>query len=298
MNDDQGQALDRALRAGTTPDDPELAALADTGKRLQDAFAAKAPRAARERAMFVQGVAAARRGGFFGGIAAPALAAAVLLVGGAILAQGAAPGEGLYPVKKALRTVGLAPSASDEIEDLIDSGRDLLNEARDRAESDPEGAEALAVEAIGDLEAAEELLPELDPEDRGRPAATIARLEDRALALIQRIGAAPVQEGPSPVPTQSPDGDRSGDDNSGPGSGDDSDSSGPGSGDDSDSSGPGSGDDSDSSGPGSGGDSDSSGPGSGGDSDSSGPGSGDDGGSGSSGSGSSGSSGSGGSGSG
>jgi hypothetical protein len=297
MSKDAEQALDQTLETGKPSEDPQVSELTSVGRTLRDAFAVEAPPAPRERAMFMEGAAATGKRGFFAGLLAPAIAVATLLIGAAILARGAAPGEGLYPVKEALRTVGLAPSEASEVQGLIDSGRDLLNEASSRLESSSAAAQALAIEAIGDLEAAEELLVELDPKDRGDPAGVIDRLEERAAGLIRRAGEA-LRPQPTPGPTPSPDDDRPGDDSSGPGSGDD-DSSGPGSGDD-DSSGPGSGDD-DSSGPGSGDDTDtedSSGPGSGsdGDGDNSGPSAssgsgsdGDDSGSGSSGSGSSGS---------
>jgi hypothetical protein len=207
----------------------------------------------------------------------PAVAVVSLIVALILVSRNAVPGESLYPVRGALKKVGLATAPVKEVNREIRLARDLLISA-EAALDDPERATDLAFEAVSHLRDARELLGDLDPLDRARRDNRIDVLEQRAATVIAYAQAADLKDAGDDGSGSGSGDDDSDDDNSGSGSGDDSDddSSGPGSGDDSDgdSSGSGSGDsDDDSSGPGSGDDSDgdssgsgSSGSGSGGDS--------------------------------
>jgi hypothetical protein len=254
MTKEPDERLDAALY-GETPD-PDIAPLVEIARDLEGAFGTHIPRAHRDRALFVEGVRARRRGVPWGGVAASAVAASCLVLI-ALLGRSALPGEALYPVRRALNNVGLAQSASDEADKHIDRARRLLLRA-ERQESP-----AALLSAIYELETARRLLEDQSGADARAKLITIERREAQALDLIDELD------------------ETDDDDSSGPGSGDDDDSSGPGSGDEDDtddSSGPGSGDEDDSSGPGSVDEDDSSGPGSGDDaddSDSSGPSGGD-----------------------
>jgi hypothetical protein len=281
MSEERERALDDALGSGSTPSDEELAVLTARADALRQELQAPAPNAARERALFVQGVGA-RKSGFF---PLRFLAPAAIVVAGIAAVAGfgrtALPGQTLYPVREALASVGLANTPEEEIDRRLTSAREQLREARTLGLADPAAAQTSVLGAIGDLERARTLTDELAREDRAARLTTIALLEERAVDMLVRMS-----EGPDPEDEiRGEDNSGPGSDNSGPGSdnsGPGSDNSGPGSGDDSggdDSSGSGGGgDDDDSSGSGSGDDDsdDSSGSGSGDGDDSSGSGSGDD----------------------
>jgi hypothetical protein len=224
-------------------------------------------------------------------LAVPAMAVAASMILIAVIGRAALPGQSLYPVRKVLRSAGLATAPTTELQEQLDDAELLLNRAQAVLAQGDEDGERFAVAALMSLGRAEGYLNEVDAAERLTYEAKIELLRTRAVLLIQD----------SAVPTNSDDhggnrgsgsnGDDSGSGSSNSGSGSDdasgSDSSGSGSSgsgsDDSsgsDSSGSGSDDSgsgSDSSGSGSSG-SDSSGSGSddsGSGSDSSGPGSGD-----------------------
>ncbi|MGH2693505.1 MAG: hypothetical protein ACRDJJ_01690 [Actinomycetota bacterium] len=275
MTKKRERALDRAL-GGDRPTDPEITALVEAADQVDRSLAVDVPDAERERAIFVAGIRGAKRAFPFLRLFAPAVAVAGLLLI-AILGRGAVPGDALYPVRRALHSVGLAPSPLREINMRIDAAKTLLDEAEIASRAE---AERQTLDAITDLGRARDLLPEIGADVRGEMLAEIAALERRAIAILVDL-----DEG-RPAPFGDDD-DNSGpgggeDDSSGPGGGDedgeDGDNSGPGGDEDDvddDSSGPGSGDsDGDSSGPESGdSDDDSSRSGSGDSDDSSGPGS-------------------------
>ena len=259
--------------------------LADLARRLETALDVDAPEARSEKALFVAGIGANKRRHGFGPLV-PALAAVVLLVAIGIVSRTAQPGQALFPVRKALDKVGLAPSATNEIRDLLDRAERIVVQAESSATSAPTRVEALVHEVWAVLDEADELVGELDSDRRDSYETEIDVLEERAEAAEDRADETidAREEAEQDAGDSSGSGSGSGgDDSSGSGSGGD-DSSGSGSGSDDDSSGSGSGGD-DSSGSGSGGD-DSSGSGSGGGDDSSGSGSGGSGGDDSSGSGS------------
>jgi hypothetical protein len=233
---------------------------------LERAFAADPPHSARERALFVEGVAARRSSHSPWRFAAPAVAVAAAFVLLGLVSTTTLPGDELYGVRTALSRVGLVESALDEADGHIASARRAVTAAEAAAETAPLRARRLAVAALTDLGSARAIATEAGAEER---LERIEDLEDRAVDVVEDAAKAEA--------SGSGGSDDAGvDDSSGPGGGNASavdDSSGPGGGDDSgDSSGPGSGgSDSgsdDSSGPGSGGSnsgsgSDSSGPGSG-----------------------------------
>ena len=246
--------------------DLQAAELADLARRLEAALDVEAPEARSEKALFVAGAGARARRSSWTAALFPATAAVAVLIAVALVSRTALPGQALYPVRKVLGGVGLAPSTAREARALLDDAEGLVVAAEGAAPSSPTRAQGLALEALSVLREAERLADELDGERTEAFDREIDALEDRAEEADD------LADDTLDEREDAEDRGDSGDDSSGPGSGGD-DSSGPGSGGD-DSSGSGSGGD-DSSGSGSGGD-DSSGSGSGGGDDSSGSGSGDD----------------------
>ena len=298
--------LDDTLSGRAVPEDPEVQALTTAAARLERALDFDTPTAARERAMFVSAVAARHVGFNPARLIAPAIALAAVIALVFTAGRTALPGESLYPVRKALGTVGLAKSTLEEVDSRIARANRLLTDAEIEQDDNPGTALRLAVQAFRELGPATDLLEELEGDARDTRMEAIESLEGRAIDIIMEVGDADEDQQPDDVEDENednsgpsensgPGSDDSGDDNSGPGSDDSgSDNSGSGSDDTSgsgDNSGPGSddsggGDNSGSGSDGSGSDSDdttdSSGSGSGSDDDSgSGSGSDDDSGSGS-----------------
>jgi len=242
------------------------------------------PSGRRDRSMFVAGVAARRPQPVWRRALVPAAAMFLVLFALSIGSLEAAPGQTLYPLRKALSSVSLAEQPVEVVDRVIrraevslERAEELLDENEDFA-----GAEAMTRQTLNHLGEAQGLLRELSGEPREERAKAIADLNDDAFDLLEDI-----DEERADAAEEAREESGGGDDNSGSGSEDDDDSSGPGSGgsgsDDSSGSGSGgSGSDDDSgSGSGSGGSgSGSSGSGSGssgsGSGDNSGPGSGSD----------------------
>ena len=240
------RSLDAALSSEGAAQDERAEELVETGRRVQEAFAREAPDASRERAFFVEGLAAQgadfrKRRVFSPALAAVVLIAFVSLVG--YLGHDATPGESLYPVRKALRSVGLTRPVLDQADAHLAAAAELTKTARATVESDPRGAEALAIRALQELGFARELLSDATPSQAAARRIQIGALETSAVAIIRSSSEQEEEDDNS-----GPGSDDSGsDDNSGPGSDDSGsdDNSGPGS-DDSgsdDSSGSGSGSD-------------------------------------------------------
>lgn len=239
--------------------------LADLARRLEAALDADVPDARREKALFVAGVAAARRRGPWGPALAPAAAAVAVLVVLGFMSRTALPGEALFPVRKVLGNVGLAPSTAGEIRDHLARADALVTDAASLVHTAPGRAQQLAFRAEAALAEAETLVDELDGDRRDAFRDDIETLEERAETAYEAAEEA--------LEEREDAAEEAGDDRSGSGGSDDDDSSGrgPGSDDSEDSSGSGSGDGDDSSGPGSGSDdsgSDNSGSGPDGDDDS------------------------------
>ena len=281
---DEASELDRALSAGngTSGTDP----LVDVARELRATFDAPPPSSARERALFVEGVAAQRPRRSWFLLAAPAMALGAMFVLFLALAGKALPGDSLYAVREVMGSVGLARPAVSDIREVIDEASRLVTAARRDADEHPARARREAISALGRLGVARELLRNLNHGGRASLLSDIARIENQATAALWLASedAERHEERAERIEERQEDrqeadedssgsgsGDEDSDDSSGSGSGDEDsdDSSGSGSGDD-DSSGSGSEDDGDSSGSGD----DSSGSGSGGDDSS---GSGDDG---------------------
>jgi uncharacterized membrane protein YgcG len=249
--------------------------LAELARRLEAALEVETPDARRERALFVAGATARHPRGAWGAALAPGAAAVAVLVVLALMSRTALPGETLFPVRKVLGNVGLAPSTTREIRAHLGRADALVTDAASLVHSEPGRAQQLAFRAEAALTEAETLVDELDGDRRDAYGEEIDALEERAETAYEAA-----EEVLEEREEATGDGGRGGGDSSGVGSGSgDSGGSGSGGGED-DSSGPGSGDDSgrsgsgdDSSGSGSGG-GDDSGSGSGGES--SGSGSGED----------------------
>ena len=278
--------LDKVLE-GKAPADESTAPLADVARRLEGLMDLEAPEAGRERALFAAAVGARQRVTPWRHLA-PVVAVASLLAAVFFAGRAAAPGDALYPVRRVLQEVDLAPRLSDRVAHRLALAQAQLAEADALLVERPRRAQVIAADVLKALGAIEELLKDLPGDEREVYELAAAELEDKA--RVTSITAASIIAGRQPG---EPEDDRSGpgggsDDDSGSGSDDSGsdDSSGSGSGDSgSDDSGS---DDSSGSGSGDSGSDDSSGSGSGdsGSDDSSGSGSGDSGSDDSSGSGS------------
>jgi hypothetical protein len=245
--------LDRALAGKSHGKD--VAPLAETAAGLRSAFAAEVPEARAESLFFTSGAGLRKRSPLIVRLLIPALAVASILAGLVLVSRNAVPGDSLYPVRGALKKVGLATAPVREIDREIRTARNLLIRAEFAVLDDPDRAGDLAHDAIDHLGDAWDLVEDLDPLDRTTRVTRIRVLERRANAVIVQADIAEDRL------------DELDDDNSGKGSGGDDDGDDDNSGSGSDESG---GDDDDSSGSGSGGSDDDSGSGS------SGSGSGDD----------------------
>ncbi len=245
------RALEDAIIGGPLGDD-EVDGLAETARTVERTFDVPAPEAARERAFFIEAVAARRRRKSLSGALAPVVAGAAVVGAFAFAARSAVPGEQIYPLRKAIAAVGLVDSTNEEINDRLERAAAFVDAAEDVRTSAPARATELAFDAIFHLERIERLLTDVGTARREQLRAEVDALKERVELVITATQA------------EEADARSGGDDSSGRGGGDD-DSSGPGSGDFSD--------DDDNSGSGGGGDDDSSGPGSG--DDDSGSGSGD-----------------------
>ena len=155
------KALDQALSVATAPTDADIAGLIAVAERLKESLSPEIPVMATERAIFVQAVRGAnRRFGwvrFFG----PATVTAAVILLAFLLGRSALPGQAFYPVRQALRAVGLAPFSVEEIDEQIATARDLLEQAETVQSDNPGRARALAFEAVKVLGFVEQVLPEV-----------------------------------------------------------------------------------------------------------------------------------------
>ena len=281
--------LEEYLNEKTLPDDPELAALARAADRLERGLNVEAPDAYRERALFIQGVAARKPGFPWARLMVPVMAISVFIAFVAI-GRDARPGDALYGFRKTLDTVGLAEDPARTARRVLDDAATEVVQAEALLEAESYAdARKTALGALILLREAEELLDDGSGEAQEVGFERLEELRERASEVQEESVEEQAERAAERLENKIEDfGD---DDNSGSGSrgsGGDDDNSGSGSddsggddnsGSDSDdsgtdeSSGSGSGSD-DSSGSGSGSD-DSSGSGSGSD-DSSGSGSGSD----------------------
>jgi hypothetical protein len=153
-------------------------------ERLRSSFAAEVPDFRAQRAAFTQSVGERRTGfgwlRFFG----PVTVTAVALVVAIMMGRTALPGQTFYPVRQALRAVGLAPFSLAEVDQEISRARGLLAQAETLNDSDPDEARAVAFEAVKVLGFAEQLLPEVAADRAQERVAAVKGLLLRAQGLL------------------------------------------------------------------------------------------------------------------
>lgn len=188
--------LDRAL-AGNASDDPEVGSLVTVARELDRAFAVDPERWSRERAFFVAGVAAQRRGVRVGRFLVPALAT-LLVVAVAFAGRFALPGDALYPVRQMLQNVGLASSVwAIADEDIAQAARLVAAAEAALVAEDLVTAEEDASAAIARLDHALEELEDLGGDGKVQRVLEITGLQDRAEEVIAAV------EGTEDVPDPS-----------------------------------------------------------------------------------------------
>ena len=244
--------LDRAL-GGHPGDDPEIASLIEVARDLERTFTVDTASKARERAMFVAGVGARRRGPHIARFLVPALAVLLVIMLG-LAGRVALPGDTLYPVRQGLQKVGLATSAWEAIDaDIARAARQIGAAETALSAGELSSAEARADAAIAGLVGALEKLDALEGEGKISRVLQVTLLQDRAeevIAAVERAEETPDSADRGPEPgrkgdddaDEEGDGDGNDDDDGGDATDGDDDNAGPGGGDD-DNSGPGGGDD-------------------------------------------------------
>ena len=255
--------LDKVL-AGKREPEGDSAPLADMARQLEGMFDVETPSANRERAVFASAVGVRGRRSAARYIA-PAIAGISLLAAVYFAGRAADPGNALYPVRKALQEVDLAPRPTEGLDERLAAANTTLQKAEAFLIERPGRSQKLAADAIKALGGVELLLADVPESDRERYRARVEELHNNALVILVEASVREVTEDTGASSSRSP-----GSENSGPGSessgsgsgdsGDSGDSSGSGSGDSDEEDNSGSG--SDSSGSGSGSD-DNSGSGSG-----------------------------------
>jgi hypothetical protein len=149
-----------SLFAGQTPD------LADAPNGL--------------RSLFAQAIGTRRSMGWLRFLPPAILTAAVLVIL-LLLGRTAVPGEAFYPVRQALRSVGLAPASVEEIDDLLAAAQVQLANAEEIDGLAQQRARRLALNSVRLLGGAEQLLEDIDDE---------AQAESRYAALSSLLGKA------------------------------------------------------------------------------------------------------------
>ena len=175
--------LDRALEGASLPTDEELAALFEMGQEIRSAYSAFTPEHHAQRVMFVQAVADRSRA-TWSRFVVPAAVTAVLLIGVLFVGRTALPGETFYPIREVLRTVGLAPASTEEVERFLTLADRLLDRAEAVAARSPEASERLAFAASRIIGSAEATFAELDIDDQAALADELADLIARAEAIL------------------------------------------------------------------------------------------------------------------
>ena len=204
--------LDKVLE-GKAPADETTAPLADVARRLKGLMDVEAPEAGRERAMFAAAVGGRQRVTPWRHLA-PVVAVASLLAAVFVGGRAAAPGDALYPVRRVLQEVDLAPRLSDRVAHRLALAQAQLAEADALVVERPRRAQVLAANVLKALGAIEELLGDLPADEREVYELAAAELEDKA--RVTSITAASIIAGRQPGEPE--------DDRSGPGGGSDDDS--------------------------------------------------------------------------
>ena len=178
----EAKALDDALDGASTTDHTQP--LTETADSVRRSLATDVPPADRTRALFLSGVAERERARFSPvRVLVPALALAIVTLTG-LAGQSALPGQGLYPVREAMNSVGIGRSPVAEIDEHCKEALALIGKAEASIDTNPEQAIALAVLAIEQLGPARELLPELNGGQRGDWVEWVEDLEEDAVEII------------------------------------------------------------------------------------------------------------------
>lgn len=183
MNSAGPELLDRALADGSAADG-SVAPLVDIASEIEAVFAAPAPSASTERAVFIRGVAAHASRPSAWRFVTPAAVVISLLALLGFLSHAAVPGQTLYPVRKAMSSIGLAQTPLAEAEHRIAAAESLITRAEGLVDSDPAQADALALRTITNLGIARQLLRDVKESEAGTRFEKIADLEERAKAVI------------------------------------------------------------------------------------------------------------------
>ncbi len=228
------RALDRAL-AGHPVDEPGIGSLVAVAHELDLAFASEPASRSRERAMFVAGIGARRRGVSLGRFLVPALAVMLVVLVG-VAGRLALPGDALYPVRQVLETLRLAPSPWKAVDQDIARGARLVAAAESALrQGDLPRAEQSANAAIARLDEAYSGLEGLEGSGAVERAFQITTLQDRAeevIATVERSEEIPDPSDRGADPATDNSGRREGEDDEDEGDDDDDDNSGPGGGGD------------------------------------------------------------------
>lgn len=183
MSNHEERALDRALSAGQAAEG-DLALLTEIGERIRNAYLTITPNHRAQRAMFVTAIGAQRRSAGWMRAFAPATVTALLLIGIMFLGRTALPGQAFYPVREVLRTVGLAPVSSEEVNSLLEQADRMLDEAESASMSDPGRGERLAFQATRIIGMIEGAIDELEIDERSRFNDELGDLLARAKAIL------------------------------------------------------------------------------------------------------------------
>ena len=177
--------LDRALNATEPNGDPSIDALVMLAADIERDLAVEAPPASRDRAMFIEGVAARKRS-MWSSLTIPAVAGLALLGFIAFSGRAAMPGDALYPVRRVLNSAGLASSPVEEATRHLNQARLLLAKAEGAGSAgSEERAARYATTALKILGQAEEHMRYLEARDRQRLGAQIDSLTAQAVTFIQ-----------------------------------------------------------------------------------------------------------------
>ena len=176
--------LDQALERGTPARNEEIESLVQTASRFADQTPALPDAPSGSRALFIQAVGTRRSAGWLPFLGSATATAAVLVVV-LLLGRTAIPGEALYPVRQALRSVGLAPASVEEIDDLLAEAQVQLANAEEINDFSQQKARRLALNAARLLGGAEQLLEEIEDEGQTESRyAAVASLLEKARGIL------------------------------------------------------------------------------------------------------------------
>jgi hypothetical protein len=136
------------------------------------------------RALFTQAIDTRRSAGWLRFLAPATVTTAVLVIL-LLLGRTAVPGEAFYPVRQALRSVGLAPASIEEIDDLLARAQVQLANAEEIDDIAQQRARSLALNSARLLGGAEQLLEDVDDEDEAESRyAALSSLLDKTQSIL------------------------------------------------------------------------------------------------------------------